>query len=41
MGHVVFLERLLSPVWDRPGTGSGPAEMLIDTPDLGPPIPSW
>jgi hypothetical protein len=35
MGHVVFLERLLSPTWDRPGRDEGPAEILIDTPDLG------
>ncbi|MCP4542410.1 MAG: hypothetical protein GY832_35250 [Chloroflexi bacterium] len=35
MGHVVFLERLLSPVWDWPGKDQGPAEMKIDTPQLG------
>lgn len=35
MGHVVFLERLLSPVWDRPGTPHGPAEIAVDTPELG------
>ncbi len=35
MGHVVFLERLLSPAWDGPGRDEGPAEILIDTPDLG------
>ncbi len=42
MGHVVFLERLLSPAWDRPGTDSGPAEILIDTPELGRfPVYAW
>ena len=35
MGHVVFLERLLSPKWDRPGKDHGPSEILIDTSDLG------
>jgi hypothetical protein len=35
MGHVVFLERLLSPTWDRPGHRGGPREMLIDTSELG------
>lgn len=35
MGHVVFLERLLGPGWDRPGAEHGPAEILIETPDLG------
>jgi hypothetical protein len=35
MGHVVFLERLLSPAWDWPGQEKGPAEILIDTPELG------
>lgn len=35
MGHVVFLERLLSPAWDWPGKEQGPAEIVIDTPDLG------
>jgi hypothetical protein len=35
MGHVVFLERLLSPIWDWPGKEGGPAEILVDTPALG------
>lgn len=35
MGHVVFLERLLSPAWDWPGKENGPAEILIDTPEIG------
>jgi len=35
MGHVVFLERLLSPAWDWPGKDQGPAEIRIDTPELG------
>ncbi|CAA9391130.1 MAG: hypothetical protein AVDCRST_MAG93-9740, partial [uncultured Chloroflexia bacterium] len=42
MGHVVFLERLLSPNWDRPGTDNGPAEIPIDTPELGRfPVYAW
>jgi hypothetical protein len=42
MGHVVFLERLLSPTWDWPGTEHGPAEILIDTPELGKfPVYAW
>lgn len=42
MGHVVFLERLLSPTWDRPGEEQGPEEILIDTPDLGRfPVYAW
>ncbi len=42
MGHVVFLERLLSPTWDHPGSETGPAEILIDTPDLGRfPVYAW
>jgi hypothetical protein len=42
MGHVVFLERLLSPVWDWPGKEEGPAEILIETPDLGRfPVYAW
>ena len=42
MGHVVFLERLLSPTWDRPGTDSGPSEIPIDTPELGRfPVYAW
>lgn len=42
MGHVVFLERLLSPVWDKPGTDSGPAKLQIDTPELGRfPVYAW
>lgn len=35
MGHVVFLERLLSPLWDWPGKDQGPSEIAIDTPELG------
>lgn len=35
MGHVVFLERLLSSIWDRCGTDESPAEIVINTPDLG------
>jgi hypothetical protein len=35
MGHVVFLERLLSPTWDHPGQDDGPAEIPIASPDLG------
>lgn len=42
MGHVVFLERLLSPVWDRPGQPEGPAEILIDSPEIGRvPVYAW
>lgn len=42
MGHVIFLERLLSPVWDRPGQELGPAELPIDTPELGRfPVYAW
>ena len=42
MGHVVFLERLLSPTWDWPGREEGPAEILIDTPLLGRfPVYAW
>lgn len=35
MGHVVFLERLLTPGWDRMGGVSPPKEILIDQPDMG------
>ncbi len=35
MGHVVFLERLLSPVWDRPGREAGPEEIRLDSQELG------
>jgi hypothetical protein len=35
MGHVVFLERLLSKTWDGISQDVGPAEIPIDTPDLG------
>jgi hypothetical protein len=35
MGHVVFLERLLGPGMDRPGSEHGPAEILIETPQIG------
>ena len=42
MGHVVFLERLLSPAWDWPGDEKGPAELLIDTPEIGRfPVYAW
>jgi len=42
MGHVVFLERLLSPRWDWPAKDQGPAELMIDTPDLGRfPVYAW
>lgn len=34
-GHVVFLERLLWPAWDRLGKGKGPSEIFIDTAELG------
>lgn len=35
MGHVVFVERLLSPGWDLGGPEQRPEEILIDTPDIG------
>jgi hypothetical protein len=35
MGHVVFLERLLSPEWDWPGKGQGPLEIPIGSGELG------
>ena len=35
MGHVVFIERLLTPAWDAPGASSPPDEILIDTPEIG------
>lgn len=35
MGHVVFLERLLSPTWDLASQGSKPSEILIDTLEIG------
>jgi hypothetical protein len=42
MGHVVFLERLLSPAWDSPGGESGPAEILIDEAEIGRfPVYAW
>ncbi len=42
MGHVVFLERLLTSAWDWPGNPSGPAEMLIDRSELGRfPVYAW
>jgi hypothetical protein len=42
MGHVVFLERLLTPGWDWPGKEHGPAEILIDTTELGRfPVYAW
>jgi len=42
MGHVVFLDRLLSPAWDQPGHEDGPGEIAVDTPDLGHfPVYAW
>ena len=42
MGHVVFLERLLSPAWDWPGKDAGPAEILIDEAEIGRfPVYAW
>lgn len=35
MGHVVFLERLLLPGIDVPGSPEGPGEITISTPELG------
>jgi hypothetical protein len=35
MGHVVFLERLLSPEWDWPGKEQGPDEIPIESDELG------
>ena len=35
MGHVVFVERLLSPTWDLLSTEQRPEEILIDTPEIG------
>ena len=35
MGHVVFLERLVSPIWDRMAEDKRPSEVVIDTPELG------
>lgn len=35
MGHVVFLERLFTPKWDKPNREGGAVEISIDTPDLG------
>jgi hypothetical protein len=35
MGHVVFLERLVSPIWDKLGEDSGPSEIEVDTSELG------
>ena len=35
MGHVIFLERLVMPRWATFNSSQGPAEILIDTPDLG------
>lgn len=34
-GHVIFLERLLSPVWDRLNSDEGPSEIMIETPEIG------
>jgi len=42
MGHVVFLDRLLSPSWDGLKGGDQPGEIWIDTPDLGRfPVYAW
>ncbi len=35
MGHVVFVERLLSPTWDLLSAEQRPEELLIDTPEIG------
>lgn len=35
MGHVVFLERLLSPEIDKPGDSAGPLDIRLNTPELG------
>ena len=35
MGHVIFLERLMAPNWDRPGTDQGPSDLKIETQELG------
>lgn len=35
MGHVVFIERLLQPFFDAPGSASSPDSIHINTPDLG------
>ena len=35
MGHVIFLERLMAPNWDRPGTDQGPSDVKIETQELG------
>jgi len=42
MGHVVFLDRLLSPAWDRLEHVERPAEILVDTAELGHfPVYAW
>jgi hypothetical protein len=42
MGHVVFVERLLTPDWDRPDGASPPAQILIDTREMGRfPVYAW
>jgi len=42
MGHVVFLERLLSPTWDMPGKKNSPSEIHIETTELGRfPVYAW
>lgn len=35
MGHVVFLERLFIPKWDKPNNDKGSKEIEINTQDLG------
>jgi len=35
MGHVVFLERLLSPMWDDPNADSGPDTIDVSNSELG------
>jgi hypothetical protein len=35
MGHVVFVERLLSPGWDLSSAEQRPDEILIDNPEIG------
>ena len=34
-GSCDFLERLMAPNWDRPGTDQGPSDLKIETQELG------